>query len=390
MFSTRTPHIRFLATACAAAALAACGGGGGSDSPAPTVQVSVAAQASSSGVYDTRTPIPVQAQVQVNGSAAPDGTVVSLAQQGGSFTPVAPTTRAGAATSALTASSPGVQTLQASATVNGVTASSSQTLILRPAPAALEILVPAYFLPVSNNGWSQMAAAAASTPGVRITAILNPANGVFTTANASLLQAAREMVAAGGSVVGYVYTRYGTGARPMSEIKTNIDRYLDLYGRGVVSGIFLDEMAADPRQIEFYREIYSYIKAKDASLRVLGNPGLIPAQAYSAVADQLVTFEGTASQYQNYDPRTSSTWLYSLPNTQLASLVHNADTCTAMQAMVRSAASGRYNAGAVYSTHLPFDAVTGVGNPWASLPTYWTSLVSTVRAVNTGTALPAC
>lgn len=381
--------VRLLAAVSTAALLTACGGGG-SDSPAATVLLSVTAQPSSSGVYDTRTPIPVQAQVQVNGSAAPDGTVVSLALQGGSFTPVAPTTRAGAATSSLTASSPGVQTLQASATVNGVTASTSQTLILRPAPAALEILVPAYFLPSTNTGWSQMAAAAASTPDVRITAILNPSNGVFTTANASLLQAARELVNAGGAVVGYVYTRYGTGARPMSEIKTNIDRYLDLYGRGVISGIFLDEMAADARQIEFYREIYSYIKAKDASLRVLGNPGLIPAQAYSAVADQLVTFEGTASQYQNYDPRTNAPWLYSLANTQLASLVHNADTCTAMQAMVRSAASGRYNAGAVYSTHLPYDAATGVGNPWASLPTYWTSLVSTVRAVNTGTALPAC
>lgn len=384
--------LRLLATLSAAAALAACGGGGGggADAPAASVQLAVSALPSSSGVYDTRSPISVQAQVQVNGSAAPDGTVVSFAMQGGSFTPAAPATRTGAATSTLTGTSPGVQTLQASATVNGVTASSSQTLILRPAPAALEILVPAYFLPVTNDGWSQMAAAAASTPAVRITAILNPSNGVFTTANASLVQATRELVNAGGSVVGYVYTRYGTGARPMSEIKTNIDRYLDLYGRGVISGIFLDEMASDTRQLEFYREIYNYIKGKDASLRVLGNPGMIPAEAFSSVADQLVTFEGTAAQYQNYDPRTNATWLYSLANTRQASLVHNADTCTAMQAMVRAAASGRYNAGSVYSTQLPFNAVTGVGNPWASLPTYWTSLVSTVRAVNAGTALPAC
>ena len=186
--------LRLLATLSAAAALAACGGGGGADAPAASVQLAVSALPSSSGVYDTRSPISVQAQVQVNGSAAPDGTVVSFAMQGGSFTPAAPATRTGAATSTLTGTSPGVQTLQASATVNGVTASSSQTLILRPAPAALEILVPAYFLPVTNDGWSQMAAAAASTPAVRITAILNPSNGVFTTANASLGQATRELV----------------------------------------------------------------------------------------------------------------------------------------------------------------------------------------------------
>mgnify|MGYP006142196155 CR=1 FL=1 len=124
-------------------------------------------------------------------------------------------------------------------------------------------------------------------------------------------------------------------------VKANIDAYFALYGRNLISGIFLDEMASDTRQLEFYREIYNYIKGKDASLRVLGNPGMIPAEAFSSVADQLVTFEGTAAQYQNYDPRTNATWLYSLANTRQASLVHNADTCTAMQAMVRAAASGR-------------------------------------------------
>ncbi|MNW01855.1 hypothetical protein D3C71_1975550 [compost metagenome] len=61
-----------------------------------------------------------------------------------------------------------------------------------------------------------------------------------------------------------------------------------------------------------------------------------------------------------------------------------------MQTAVRSAASARFNAGVVYATDLRYNASTGVGNPWASLPTYWTSLVSTVQAVNTGSVLPTC
>ena len=44
----------------------------------------------------------------------------------------------------------------------------------------------------------------------------------------------------------------------------------------------------------------------------------------------------------------------------------------------------------MYATNLQYNPTTQVGNPWASLPSYWSSLVGTVRAINTATALPAC
>lgn len=373
------------------AMLAACGGSGGStDAPATSIQLSIVTPTSTGGIFEVQTPVAVQTQVQVNGAPAADGTQVTLSMPGGVFSPPATTTRNGVASSSLTAATPGTQAIAATAQANGASASATQTIYLRPVPAALEILVPAYFVPSSGTGWSQMAASASGNPGVRITAILNPSNGVFTTANAPLLAAARDLVNSGGAVVGYVYTRYGNGARSMADIKTNIDRYLALYGRDVISGIFLDEMASDARQIDFYREIYSYIKSKDATLRVMGNPGTTPAEVFATVVDVLVTFEGTADDYQNYDPRTRSAWLYALPNARQSALVHNTDTCAAMQAAVRSAASARFNAGVVYATDLRYNFSTGVGNPWASLPTYWTSLVSTVQAVNTGSVLPTC
>jgi hypothetical protein len=275
-------------------------------------------------------------------------------------------------------------------TVSGTRGTGSQTIYLRPQPAPLEILVPAYFTPSVNTGWSQLAASSAASPSVAITAILNPTNGIFTAADSKSLQAAHNLVNAGGKVIGYVYTRYGTGTRSLADIKTNIDRYFDLYGSAVVSGIFLDEMSSSETQIDFYRQIYQYIKARSTSLRVVGNPGAIPAAAYANVVDAMVSFEGPVSNFQQFDPRISTPWLYTLSNTRNAMLVHNANTCAAMQTAVQSAASARYNHGLVYVTDLQYQPATQVGNPWASLPSYWSALVSTVEAINIAATLPAC
>ncbi|HOC30858.1 MAG TPA: hypothetical protein PKK84_01275, partial [Armatimonadota bacterium] len=36
----------------------------------------------------------------------------------------------------------------------------------------------------------------------------------------------------------------------------------------------------------------------------------------------------------------------------------------------------------VYATDRVFDYATGTGNPWATLPSYWTRLLETVEAIN--------
>ncbi len=123
---------------------------------------------------------------------------------------------------------------------------------------------------------------------------------------------------------------------------------------------------------------------------MVGNPGLIPTAGYAGIADTLVSFEGTAADYAKYDPRTQNAWLYTYTNRTQAMLTHNTATCSAMQGAVQAAASARNNAGWVYATEREFNYATGVGNPWAALPTYWDALVQTVGAVNTGATLPRC
>jgi len=374
---------------CLAAFLSACGGG--AEAPAPTLGVSLTAPASANQVFTLQQPIAVSARITVDGASAPDGTAVNFATPAGSFAPASTLTRSGTASTTLTGATAGRQTLTASATLSGVTGSATQTLYLRQPPAPLEILVPAYFYPsAGGSDWDRLSASALAHPGLKLTAILNPANGIFSSTEPRYLQAAQDFVGAGGRLLGYVYTRYGTGARSVSDIKANIDRYLDLYGRGLISGIFLDEMAANAASLGFYQEIYNHIKSRDASLRVLGNPGTVPTEGYAGVADAIVTFEGTGADYAGYDPRQTGDWLYARANSTQAMLVHNAMTCQAMQAAVATAATPLANAGLVYATDRVFDYATQTGNPWATLPSYWTQLLATVAAVNQGQALPAC
>ncbi|MDY0105472.1 MAG: spherulation-specific family 4 protein [Giesbergeria sp.] len=374
---------------CLAALLSACGGG--TETPQPSLDISLTAPAQANQVFTLQAPIAVSARVTVDGASAPDGTAVNFFTPAGSFTPASALTRSGTASTTLTGATAGRQTLTATATLSGVTGSATQTLYLRQPPAPLEVLVPAYFYPsAGGSDWDRLSASALAHPGLKLTAILNPANGIFSNTEPRYLQAAQNFVRAGGHLVGYVYTRYGTGTRSISDIKANIDRYLDLYGRGLISGIFLDEMAANAASLGFYREIYTHIKSRDASLRVLGNPGTVPTEGYAGVADAIVTFEGTGADYAGYDPRQTGDWLYARANSTQAMLVHNAMTCQAMQGIVATAATPLANAGLVYATDRVFNYATQTGNPWATLPSYWTQLLATVAAINQGQALPTC
>jgi hypothetical protein len=391
MAANNLKHTKRLGLLTSLMALVACGGGSDNSTPPTTnnLSLTITAPAGSNNVLDVGSPVRIQVSVSSNQAPVPDGTVVTFTATGGTLAPSNATTQAGVASSTLTGTATGLQTLTASMTVNNQVATASVPVYQRAAPQKLQLLVPAYFYPsASGSDWDRLASTAAAFPGLAITAILNPNNGIFSSTEPRYLAASQQMVASGGTVVGYVYTRYGN--RSLAEVQANIDNYLNLYGRGLISGIFLDEMGANASTLAYYRTLYQYIKAKDANLRVLGNPGTPPISDYSAVADVLVSFEGKATEFANYDPRTNNAWLYGRTNTSVSALVHDAATCAAMQNAITLAASSRYNTGMVYATNLMFDFATRTGNPWATLPSYWDNLVRTVDAVNKGVALPTC
>ncbi|KQM71274.1 spherulation-specific family 4 protein [Xylophilus sp. Leaf220] len=406
------PLSRFSLLAAAAALVAGCGGGGDSTTTAATSSVTAAGEADiivgtqaakaklpvlslafttpdDQEVLTVGTAATVAARLKIDGVAAVDGTAVRLGAPSAHWLPVLPTTVAGLTTTAFTATAPGRQEITATVQAGGQTASAVRAVYARPAPAPLEILVPAYFSPADSTDWAKMTAGAAAHPTLAVTAIMNPNNGIFTAADPDYLRALAQFAAVGGRTVGYVYTGYGTGSRSLASIKANIDRYLAVYGRPLIGGFFLDEMASDPKRLAFYQEIYRHIKARDPGLRVIGNPGTVPDAVYAGVADTLVTFEDRGTAYTRYDPRQGNAWLYLQANSHQAALVHNA-SCAAMQRAVAAAATARFNAGPVYMTNLKFNPETGVGDPWKALPGYWMQMLDTVSAVNRGVPPTAC
>ena len=221
-----------------AASLASCGGGGGGDSSAgggtggdgggtgqPGV-TSVTVQWTAPAARDVVTAgsaLTLRAGVLADGVNAADGTVVSFSAATGVSTSAL--TSSGVATASLTGATPGRQQVQASATVGSRTGSASQTFYLRPAPAPLRVLVPAYFYPTGAGAtaWNALAASAQANPTVQMTAILNPANGIFSGPDANITRAATAFANAGGQLVGYVSSSYGTGTRSLASIQAALE-----------------------------------------------------------------------------------------------------------------------------------------------------------------------
>lgn len=401
--SPRLSPLLSTATLLSALLLTGCGGGGNKSdkteaTPEPkpppavlpennSVSLEFTKPTAANNVHTSGSAVDLELRVWVDGKPAPDNTYINLSAPSTTLSPVQAYTRAGSATSTLVGPSAGKIALQA--TVVGKTASASRNLYLRPAPTALQVLVPAYFTDGKDgSSWKDLAAGQTSFPDVKITAILNPSNGIFTKPDADLSKAASAFTTNGGKLLGYVAADYGNGARPLEDVKANIDAYVTHYG-SLISGIFLDEVHTSANRIPFFQGVYQHLKDKHPTLSLTANPGTFPDPGYTKLADTLVTFEGTATAYRNFDPQPQNTWVYERANQAQAMLVHDA-SCVAMQTSLYAAHSARNNTGWVYATDGHFDNTTNTGNPWSKLPSYWIKLLGTVDAINRNWTPPTC
>jgi Spherulation-specific family 4 len=249
---------------------------------------------------------------------------------------------------------------------------------------ATELLVPAYFYPSFNPAlsyWDEMTAAAAA--GTKITAIVNPNNGPGAAFNSDYSTAINAFRAAGGTVLGYVYTCYGnnncvTGlptTRSVQDVLDDAAKYRSWYG---VSGVFLDEMSNSVDDYGFYKAVAAGLRSTDASTQIFGNPGTATDEIYLNVADTLVTFERGTGSYAGASTRQP--WMDTAPASRQGHLHYNVDTEAQMRSLLAQAQA--LNAGYVYITndcYRPGDATCT--NPWNSLPSYWTAEAAAVTAV---------
>jgi len=233
--------------------------------------------------------------------------------------------------------------------------------------AELDIVVPAYFYPSASSPWNDMTAAA---DDVAITAIMNPNNGPGSAKDNNYVAAVNAFRAAGGRVIGYVYTGYG--ARPLATVTADIDRYAVWYG---IDGIFVDEMAntGPAERLNYYKAIYDHAKSIDPAWEVMGNPGTHTIEQYLTwpTADRLVVFENVSAEYPGYTP---SAWNKKYDSSRFVHLLHTEPSAGAMRTRLEQAVVR--GVGGVYVT----DDV--MNNPWNTLPSYWQGEVAAVGDIN--------
>jgi hypothetical protein len=250
-------------------------------------------------------------------------------------------------------------------------------LVASALPAlAMDVLVPAYFYPSFDpalSQWDEMTAAAAA--GGRITAIINPNNGPGAAINSDYTRAVNDFRAAGGKVLGYVYTCYGNNncnpavgaTRSAAEVLADAQKYRSWYG---VDGIFLDEMSNSTAQLPFYQTVANGLRAAQPTGTIVGNPGTATPVDYLAVADTIVTFENGTGTYAG---AATQPWMSTAAPSRQANLLYNVGSEAAMRDLVSQAA--QRNVGYLYITNdvLP--------NPWDQLPSYWLAEVAAISAV---------
>jgi hypothetical protein len=201
-------------------------------------------------------------------------------------------------------------------------------------------------------------------------AIINPNSGPGGKPNSDYAKGLKLLQQGGVKTIGYVATNYGK--RPIEQVKADIDLYNAHFN---VQGIFLDEGASGPQQLNYYSEIYRYIKSKKKLQQVIVNPGTHIDEAYFSkpVTDQAVIFENFGKEWPTYE---TSPYVNKYNRKHFALMLHGVIDRATMQSYIELAV--KRNIGHVYITN---DADS---NPWDSLPSYWSAEVEAIRSQNLG------
>ena len=128
--------------------------------------------------------------------------------------------------------------------------------------------------------------------------IINPDSGAGNKIDPNYTTLVEQNVAAGIKNIGYIRTIYQT--RPIEDVKAEVDRYIEFYGKDKVHGFFFDEVSSQSNVATAYMaELYRYVKAKGAGNTVIANPGTHITDDIAPYADIFVTTEVGANKYIN-------------------------------------------------------------------------------------------
>jgi hypothetical protein len=246
----------------------------------------------------------------------------------------------------------------------------------------IQILLPLYIYPnwydKNNYIWKQVILAAKKVP---IVAIINPNNGPDRAPpNVDYQQGIKDLRRAGIEVIGYVPSNYAN--RDLRAVEADIDLYLKHFN---VDGIFIDEAANKPEKLDYYHQIYRYLKSRSSSsdtnrsiaYKLIINPGTDVDESYlrQPVADTIVIFENNQQAWIKYRPPT---YLGKNLDRKFAALIHTTNNRKLMKSTLDRVAKAKFSY--VYITDDRPD--TGDRNPWNTLPEYWQAEINYVQKLN--------
>ncbi len=234
----------------------------------------------------------------------------------------------------------------------------------------IQVLLPLYSYP---NWWNEKAykwkELAIARDKICVTAVINVHNGPGDgPPNADYSKGLKDLQLFDVSILGYVHTLYGK--RDTHLVKRDVDLYVDNFDIG---GIFFDEVANTDHYLDYYRELYGYVKKQRRSNLVVLNPGT--GIGSSSVKrrrwgpDITVTYENTYTKWIASPTFASSS--EPLKSARFAALIHDAPDDNAMRKSINLARFRKYRYVYVTDDKLP--------NPWDRLPNYWAEMIDYLK-----------
>jgi hypothetical protein len=225
------------------------------------------------------------------------------------------------------------------------------------------MIIPLYSDPSTNSSsWNQLESLARQYTNLNLTVIVNPDNGPGSAFDVGFQKAIVALKALNITVLGYVYTSYGS--RAASDVIADMNLYKEWYG---VNGIFLDEMSENPATASYYSNLTSSAHSEGLN-PVIGNPGASVSTSLIKSVDKLVIYESSGIPPSS----TICSETAELPREQFSLIAYGVDGLPSVS-YLNSISSC---VGSVY-----FTDAGNYQNTYNSLPGYFASEVSEIASV---------
>ncbi|MFJ6720478.1 spherulation-specific family 4 protein [Streptomyces sp. NPDC091259] len=219
--------------------------------------------------------------------------------------------------------------------------------------------IPLYAHPGSNaRSWAALAPEGLPVSWV----VVNQDSGPGTPED-TVLTAAAKAVGSGAKLCGYIDHNYGA----VLDFDM-IGQAQEWVSRGI-TGAFIDRVATGAEDVQDVARTVLHLREAGVTYVVL-NCGTVPDAGIVDSADVVVTFEGSMADYRTV---ALPAWLMALQPERTAHIIYEATEDDVEHAVQLARVRGCHH---VYLT----SGTLASGNPWATLPAYWTTLVAALTA----------